>query len=92
MQLEVSKSPITRSLADYIPLNGSSYIELPKELKRKKEVINIKNEDQKCFMWCVQRHLHPTANYPERVSSMRQYDNDLDVGGTDFQDKRYNSI
>ena len=70
-------------LVDYIPLNGSSYIELPKQLKGKKAVINIKNEDQKCFMWCVLRHLHPD-NHPERVSSLRQYENDLDFRDIEF--------
>ena len=30
---------------DYLPLRGSSYNKLPKELKNKKAVINMKNED-----------------------------------------------
>ena len=35
------------------PLSGSSYMELPVELTSpKKGSINIRNKDQKCFLWC----------------------------------------
>ena len=46
---------------EWEPLRGSSYIELPKELK------DIKNDDDKCFIWCVLRALYPKANHPERL-------------------------
>ena len=36
------------------PLNGSSYTELPMELRNpKKGLINIKNKDNECFRWCL---------------------------------------
>ena len=42
----------------YKLLNGSSYIELPTELRNpKKGLINIKNKDAECFRWCHIRHL-----------------------------------
>ena len=42
----------------YKPLNGSSYTELPNELRNpKKGLINIKNKDVECFRWCHIRHL-----------------------------------
>ena len=38
------------NVTPYKPLNGSSYIELPTELRNpKKELINIKNKDNECF-------------------------------------------
>ena len=38
------------NVATYQPLNGSSYIELPAELRDpKKGLINIKNKDNECF-------------------------------------------
>ena len=41
-------------------LVGRSYIELPIELKHpRKGLINIKNNDQKCFLWCHVRHINP---------------------------------
>ena len=53
------------------PVNAGSYIELPPALKNKKAIINMKNQDDKCFMWCVLRALNPKDNHPERI------DNDL---------------
>ena len=45
----------------YKPLNGSSYIELPTELRNsKKGLINMRNEDEECFRWCQIRHFKPT--------------------------------
>ena len=42
------------------PLSGSPYIELPNKLKHSmKDLINIKNNDNKCFLWCHIRHLNP---------------------------------
>ena len=38
------------NISTYRPLLGSSYINLPIELKnQRKGIINIKNKDQKCF-------------------------------------------
>ena len=48
-------------------LHGSSYVELPMELRNpKKGLINIKNKDDKCFRWCHIRHLNPQSEHPER--------------------------
>ena len=39
------------NISTYKPLAGSSYIELPIELKNpRKGLINIKNKDKKCFL------------------------------------------
>ena len=52
----------------YKPLNGSSYMELPTELKNpKKGLINIKNKDAECFRWCHIRHLNPQEKDPQRI-------------------------
>ena len=43
----------------YSLLSGSSYLELPDKLRNsKKSLINIKNNDNKCFLWCHIRHLN----------------------------------
>ena len=48
------------NISTYRPLVGSSYIDLPTELKHpRKGLINIKNNDQKCFLWCHARHINP---------------------------------
>ena len=49
------------------PLYGSSYIPLDPYLANKKAIINMKNEDDKCFMWCVLRALYPKDKNSERI-------------------------
>ena len=42
---------------EYNPNKGSSYIDLPSWIKNKKAIVNIKNKDDKCFLWCILRYL-----------------------------------
>ena len=50
------------NLSSYLPLSGSTYIKLPVELSHPmKGLINIKNNDNKCFLWCHVRHLNPNG-------------------------------
>ena len=53
--------------ASYRPLRGNTWIPLPKELADKKAIINMKNKDNKCFMWSVLRALNPKNDNAERV-------------------------
>ena len=46
---------LTLHTSKWDPLNAGSYIDLPKALKDKKAIINMKNEDDKCFLWSVLR-------------------------------------
>ena len=56
------------NISAYKPLVGSSYIDLPIELRSpRKGLINIKNNDQKCFLWCHVRHINPTQEHPGRI-------------------------
>ena len=46
--------------AEFKPLKGSSYVELPDWIKKKKAVINILNKtDSECFKWCITRAMNP---------------------------------
>ena len=55
-------------LTMYEPLRGSSHIPLPPELSKKKATINMKNEDDQCFiMWSVTRALNIVDNHPEHI-------------------------
>ena len=80
----------------YKPLNGSSYIELPTELRNsKKGLINMKNEDEECFRWCHIRHLNPQIKYPERIKKEdKKMINELNYDGIDFplSQKHYNKV
>ena len=56
------------NISTYRPLTGSSYIDLHIELKSpRKGLINIKNKDQKCFLWYHVRHINPSKEHPERI-------------------------
>ena len=47
-------------VANYEPLLGGSYFPLPKVLNNSmKGLINLKNKDHKCFMWCHVRLINP---------------------------------
>src|SRR5271163_1880928 len=54
----------------YSPLSARSYIKLPEKIQNKKATINIKNNDDKCFMYCLGRALDPEPELRdwERVS------------------------
>ena len=48
------------NIVKYLPLRGNSYLQLPVEIRHPKNgLINPKNEDNKCFLWCHNRHLNP---------------------------------
>ena len=67
------------------PLKASSYIDLPKELKNKNAIINMKNEDNKCFLWCVLRALNPIDKNAERIDKdLKSKENTLNMEGIDY--------
>ena len=56
------------NISIYSALIGNSFADLPDELKNpKKDFINIKNNDNKCFLWCYVRHLSLIKKHPEKL-------------------------
>ena len=84
------------NIVKYKPLKGSSYIQLPYELRNSaKGLINMKNEDNECFRWCHIRHLNPQDKYPQRIKkSDKLYVKNLDYSGIQFpvSKKQYHRI
>ena len=74
------------NIVSYFPLKGKSYIKLPEELRHpKKGLINPKNEDNKCFLWCHNRYLNPLKGNPERITKAdRESVKRLDYTGVTF--------
>ena len=63
-------------------LNGSNYIKI---LLRSNGILNIENNDKYCFLWSILAYLHPCNNNdPNRVSYYRQYFNEKNIQGFDF--------
>ena len=80
----------------YKPLNGSSYKELPTDLRNmKKGLINIKNEDNECFRRCHIRHLNPQEKNPPGIKKEdKKMINELNHDGINFplSQKHYNKV
>ena len=87
---------LTLHMDKWDPVKASSYIDLPKELKNKKALINMENEDNKCFLWCVLRALNPSNDkHPSRIDKdLKSKEHTLNMEGiaypVDFKDvKRF---
>ena len=69
----------------YKTLRGGIWLPLPEELKVRKAIINMKNEDNKCFLWCALRALNPKDNHPERVDKeLKLKENTLNMEGIEY--------
>ena len=82
------------NISTYRPSSGSSYMDLPVELRSpRKGLINIKNKDEKCFLWCHVRHINPSEEHPKRTKKTdKNIAGKLDYGGIEFpvQEKDFN--
>ena len=74
------------NIVKYQPLRGNSYLPLPIELRNSnKGLINPKNVDDKCFLWCHVRHLNPQKDHAYRIKlSDREFAKKLDYSGITF--------
>ena len=74
------------NISIYSSLIGITYIELPDKLKNPmKFLINIKSNDNKCFLWCHISHLNLLKIHPERITKVdKKVVNDLDYEGIKF--------
>ena len=69
---------------EFNPAKGSSYIDLPDWIKNKKAIVNIKNKDDKCFLWCILRYLYPRDRDEERIGDLKKYEFSLNTKGINF--------
>ena len=84
------------NISTYRPLSGSSYMDLPVELRSpRKGLINIKNKDQKCFLWCHVSYINPSKEHLERIlKTDKKIAEKLDYDGIEFpvQEKYFSKI
>ena len=81
--LEVENLTLHTDIWD--PIKASSYIDLPAELKNKKALINMKNKDNKCFLWSVLRGLNPKDRDAERIDKdLKSKENTLNMEGIEY--------
>ena len=69
---------------EFNPTKGSSYLDLPDWIKNKKAIFNIKNKDEKCFLWCILRYLYPKERDGERFKDLEKYEFSLNTKGITF--------
>ena len=72
-------------IAQYQPFRGRSYIKTPACIPPR-TVINVKNEDNRCFEWAVLSALYPVGHgqHPDRPASYQAHLNELNFTGIDF--------
>jgi hypothetical protein len=64
---------LTISITKPNSMTGASYVELPDFIKNKKALINIKNTDNKCFLYSILCHLIKPKHHAERVSHYTEH-------------------
>ncbi|XP_025163394.1 uncharacterized protein LOC112590594 [Harpegnathos saltator] len=64
---------LTVNVNKYNPLHAGCNIELPREIKLKKAVINVRTKDNACFAWSVVAALYPAERNGDRESSYPHY-------------------
>ena len=74
------------NISIFSPLSGSPYIELSGRLRKSiGGLINIKNNDNKCFFRFLIRYLNALKIYPERIAKADEnMVTDLDCKGIEF--------
>ena len=74
------------NISSYLPLSGSTYCKLLKELQHnKKGSINIQNNDNKCFLWYYVRHLNCDGIKLSRITKKdREIAKSLNYNGIKF--------
>ena len=55
-------------LANYVPLQGNSFIPTPPSLRSKQCLVNVQNDDDKCFAWAVLLAIKNFETNPQRVA------------------------
>ena len=65
-------------------IQAFSWVELPEKFRNNKSIINIKNDDQFCFLWCILAHFIPVEDQKNRTSSYSMHTNKLILNGLEF--------
>ena len=70
-------------MAEYDPLRGGSYIPTPAHISAKKAVINVRNQDNRCFEWSCLAALYPVGHkeHPYRPSTYETHLGELNFTG-----------
>ena len=72
VHLSVILNLIYLFVAQFDPLQESSYLSMPIDLPHRGGYVNVRNKDLECFLWSILAHLHPMfyTRCPERVFTL----------------------
>ncbi|CAI6374841.1 unnamed protein product [Macrosiphum euphorbiae] len=69
----------------YMPMGGSSYIQLPEYIDRKRGTINPQNTDQECFKWAIlARHVTGPSAFRVEGDKYSQHEGKYNFDGIAF--------
>ena len=67
------------------PLRGSSYIPTHEKYSNPKcGLINIRNEDQECFEWCMKYHQSKKKHHYDIITKLQNIQVKYNYDGTEF--------
>lgn len=78
------------NIVKYEPIKGKSYIPLPTWIVKKGCVINVKNEDDRCFEYSCLAYLNPVSSHAERVSNYQEQK--INTGGRPTKQKQLKKL
>ncbi|XP_076638285.1 uncharacterized protein LOC143350581 [Colletes latitarsis] len=68
----------------YMPMHAGCAIQLPREVRLKKAVINVCSTDNACFAWSVVAALYPAESHVSLASSYPHYTTVLNIQDIEF--------
>jgi hypothetical protein len=71
-------------VTQFQPPTGAGHIPLPKDLAMKKGVVNLANDDNKCFQWAILAALYPVGKNAERIMQYKKYEKELNFENISF--------
>jgi len=75
----------TICFSPYLPLQGSSFLPTPQCISGKRAVVNIKNDDNYCFLYSILAGIRiDLKTHPNRASQYQRRLNELNYDGLEF--------
>eukprot|EP00116_Pleurobrachia_bachei_P000927 sb/3461189/ len=71
-------------IAKYSPLSASGFVRLPKKLRDMKSLLNIRSNDNRCFLYCLLAHMFPVKTHAERYTKYLQHVDKVTMGDVQF--------
>ena len=75
---------LTVKMFRYHDIRASSYCKLPKSFCNSTSIVNIRNEDNYCFLWSILANKYKVDNHREKVSHYKNHFHELNQGDIQF--------